>query len=220
MDWIRTAAVAPVVDFFGRLGWDAALVLAVIVFYKFGDAMLGRMAGVFYVDLGFTKIEIANYTKTVGLAATLLGVGVGGWVTIKLGIMRAMFLGAVLMMVTNLAFALLAASGRDFELLATVVFFDNLTGGLATTAFVAYLSGLCNVAFTATQYALLASLGNFARIQLGSVSGWAVDALGGDWTLFFIAVGAVSIPAILLLWGLVRVMPRIEERAGALPLKT
>lgn len=215
MDWIRTAAVAPVVDFFGRLGWYAVLVLAVIVFYKFGDAMLGRMAGVFYVDLGFTKIEIANYTKTVGLAATLLGVGAGGWVTVKLGIMRAMFLGAVLMMVTNLAFALLAASGRDFELLATVVFFDNLTGGMATTAFVAYLSGLCNVAFTATQYALLASLGNFARIQLGSISGWAVDALGGDWALFFIAVGAVSIPAILLLWALVRLMPRIEDRAAA-----
>ena len=191
----------------------AVLVLAVIVFYKFGDAMLGRMAGVFYVDLGFTKIEIANYTKSVGLAATLLGVGVGGWVCIRLGVMRAMFFGAVLMMVTNLAFALLASSGKDFGLLATVVFFDNLTGGMATTAFVAYLSGLCNVAFTATQYALLASLGNFARIQLGSVSGWAVDALGGDWTLFFIGVGAMSIPAIALLWLLVRLMPRIDRKA-------
>ena len=211
-DWLRRAAVAPLKDFFDRLGWLALLVLAVIVFYKFGDAMLGRMAGVFYVDLGFTKIEIANYTKSIGLIATLLGVGIGGWVCIRIGIMRAMFLGAFLMMVTNLAFALLAASGKDFGLLATVVFFDNLTGGMATTAFVAYLSGLCNVAFTATQYALLASLGNFARIQLGSVSGWAVDAMGGDWTLFFVAVGAMSIPAILLLWLLVRLMPEIERR--------
>jgi len=211
-DWLRRAAVAPLGDFFSRLGWMAALVLAVIVFYKFGDAMLGRMAGVFYVDMGFSKIEIANYTKSIGLAATLLGVGVGGWVCIRIGIMRAMFLGALLMMVTNLAFALLAASGKDFGLLAAVVFFDNLTGGMATTAFVAYLSGLCNVAFTATQYALLASLGNFARIQLGSVSGWAVDSLGGDWTLFFIAVGAMSIPAIALLWLLVRLMPEIERR--------
>jgi len=89
------------------------------------------------------------------------------------------------------------------------VFFDNLTGGTATTAFVAYLSSLCNVAFTATQYALLASLGNFARIQLGSVSGWAVDSLGGDWTLFFVGVAAMSIPAILMLWLLVRLMPGI-----------
>ena len=212
-DWLNRAALAPLRDFFARLGWMAVLVLAVIVFYKFGDAMLGRMAGVFYVDLGFTKIEIANYTKSVGLAATLLGVGVGGWVCIRFGVMRAMFFGAVLMMVTNLAFALLASSGKDFGLLATVVFFDNLTGGMATTAFVAYLSGLCNVAFTATQYALLASLGNFARIQLGSVSGWAVDALGGDWTLFFIGVGAMSIPALALLWLLVRLMPRIDRKA-------
>ena len=144
LDWLRGSAVAPLRDFFGRLGWLAALVLAVIVFYKFGDAMLGRMAGVFYVDLGFTKVEIANYTKSVGLFATLVGVGVGGWVCIRIGIMRAMFLGAFLMMVTNLAFALLATSGKSFELLATVVFFDNLTGGMATTAFVAYLS-ICAV---------------------------------------------------------------------------
>lgn len=212
LEWLHDAAIAPLTDFFGRLGWLAALVLATIVFYKFGDAMLGRMAGVFYVDLGFTKVEIANYTKSVGLFATLLGVGVGGWVCMRIGIMRAMFLGAFLMMITNLAFALLAASGRNFELLATVVFFDNLTGGMATTAFVAYLSSLCNVAFTATQYALLASLGNFARIQLGSVSGWVVDGLGGDWALFFVAVAAMSLPAIFLLWLLVRLMPEIKRR--------
>lgn len=211
-DWLRRAAVAPLVDFFGRLGWIALLVLAVIVFYKFGDAMLGRMSGVFYVDLGFTKVEIANYTKTVGLVSTLLGVALGGWVTIRIGIMRALFLGIVLMTLTNLSFALLAASGKDFTLLATVVFFDNLTGGMATTAFVAYLSSLCNVAFTATQYALLASLGNFARIQLGAVSGWAVDALGGDWVMFFILVAAVSIPAILLLWLLVTLMPKVKTQ--------
>ena len=206
VDWLRRAAVAPLTEFFSRLGWTAALVLAVIVFYKFGDAMLGRMSGVFYVDLGFSKVEIANYTKTVGLVATLLGVGAGGWVCVRIGVMRAMFLGALLMLITNLAFALLAAGGPDYGLLATVVFFDNLTGGMATTAFVAYLSGLCNVAFTATQYALLASLGNFARIQLGSVSGWAVDAMGGDWALFFVAVAAVSLPAIGLLGLLARRM--------------
>ena len=211
-DWLRRAAVAPLADFFRRLGWLAALVLAVIVFYKFGDAMLGRMSGVFYVDLGFSKIDIANYTKTVGLAATLLGVAVGGIATLRFGIMRAMFLGALLMMITNLSFALLAVAGRDYELLATVVFFDNLTGGMATTAFVAYLSSLCNVAFTATQYALLASLGNFARIQLGSVSGWAVDTLGGDWALFFVLVAAASLPAIALLWLLTVLTPRIKRR--------
>ncbi len=214
-DRLRLAALVPLAEFFRRLGWLAALVLAVIVFYKFGDAMLGRMAGVFYVDFGFTRVEIANYSKSVGLVATLLGVAVGGWACVRIGVMRALFLGAFLMMATNLAFALLASGGKDFGLFAAVVFLDNLTGGMATTAFVAYLSGLCNLAFTATQYALLASIGNFARIQLGSVSGWAVDALGGDWTLFFVGVGAASLPAILLLWWLVRAMRKREGEQPA-----
>ena len=118
---------------------------------------------------------------------------------------RALMLGAVLMMITNLAFALLAVFGKEPSLIATVVFFDNLTGGMATSAFVAYLSGLCNVAFTATQYALLASLGNFARIQLGAISGWAVDSLGGDWALFFVLVAATSLPSLAVLaWMLKR----------------
>ena len=210
--WLRDAAYAPLAEFFSRLRWLALLVIAVIVFYKFGDAMLGRMAGVFYIDVGYTKLDIANYSKTVGLLATLLGVGLGGWVCVQLGIMRAMVLGAFLMMITNLAFALLASGGEDFELLAVVVFFDNLTGGMATTAFVAYLSSLCNLAYTATQYALLASLGNFARIQLGATSGWMIDVLSGDWTLFFIGVGVMSIPAIALLIWLVRKMPEIGQR--------
>ena len=162
------------------------------------------MAGVFYVDLGFSKIEIANYSKSIGLFATLLGVGVGGWVCTRVGVIRAMYLGAALMMVTNLSFGLLAHTGKDFGFLAGVVFFDNLTGGAATTAFVAYLSGLCNVAFTATQYALFASLGNFARIQLGSISGWAVDILSGEWSLFFVLVAVTSLPSIFLLWFLTK----------------
>jgi len=205
--WLREAAIAPLADFVRRLGWVAALVILAIVLYKFGDAMLGRMSGVFYIDLGMTKIEIVNYTKTVGLAATLLGVFMGGLACARLGTMRALMLGAVLMMVTNLAFALLAVFGKEPWLIAGVVFFDNLTGGMATSAFVAYLSGLCNVAFTATQYALLASLGNFARIQLGAISGWAVDALGGDWALFFVLVAATSLPSLALLAWMLRRFP-------------
>ena len=203
--WLRQAAIEPLAEFVRRLGRVALLVIVAIVLYKFGDAMLGRMTGTFYVDLGLTKIEIVNYTKTVGLAATLLGVFMGGIACARLGTMRALMLGAVLMMVTNLAFALLALFGKEPSLIATVVFFDNLTGGMATSAFVAYLSGLCNVAFTATQYALLASLGNFARIQLGAISGWAVDALGGDWALFFVLVAATSLPSLaVLVWMLKR----------------
>ena len=205
--WLREAAVEPFVEFVRRLGWVAVLVITAIVFYKFGDAMLGRMTGTFYVDLGLTKIEIVNYTKTIGLLATLLGVFVGGISCAQFGTMRALMLGAVLMMVTNLAFALLAVFGKDPSLIVTVVFFDNLTGGMATSAFVAYLSGLCNVAFTATQYALLASLGNFARIQLGAISGWAVDSLGGDWALFFVLVASTSIPSLAVLTWLLKRYP-------------
>jgi PAT family beta-lactamase induction signal transducer AmpG len=205
--WLREAAVAPLIDFVRRLGWVAALVIVAIVLYKFGDAMLGRMTGTFYVDLGLTKIEIVEYTKTVGLVATLLGVFLGGITCARLGTMRALMLGAVLMMITNLAFALLALFGKEPSLIATVVFFDNLTGGMATSAFVAYLSGLCNVAFTATQYALLASLGNFARIQLGAISGWAVDSLGGDWALFFVLVAATSLPSLAVLWWMLKRFP-------------
>ena len=207
IEWVYRAAIAPLQDFFRRFGWVALLIVLVIVLYKFGDAMLGRMSSVFYVDLKFTKIEIVEYTKTVGLVATLLGVFVGGLACAKLGILRALILGAVLMMITNLMFALLALAGKDTTMLAVVVFLDNLTGGMATSAFVAYLSSLCNVAFTATQYALLASLGNFARIQLGAISGWAVDALGGDWALFFVLVGAVSLPGIALLIWMIRRFP-------------
>jgi PAT family beta-lactamase induction signal transducer AmpG len=203
--WLREAAIEPLVDFVRRLGWVALLVIVAIILYKFGDAMLGRMTGTFYVDLGLTKIEIVNYTKTVGLAATLLGVFMGGIACARFGTMRALMLGAVLMMITNLAFALLALYGKEPSLIVTVVFFDNLTGGMATSAFVAYLSGLCNVAFTATQYALLASLGNIARIQLGAISGWAVDSLGGDWALFFVLVAATSLPSLAVLaWMLKR----------------
>lgn len=205
--WLKDAAIAPFADFVRRLGWVAALVIAAIVLYKFGDAMLGRMTGPFYVDLGLTKVEIVEYTKTVGLAATFLGVFAGGIACARIGTMRALMLGALLMMVTNLAFALLALFGKQPWLVASVVFFDNLTGGMATSAFVAYLSGLCNVAFTATQYALLASLGNFARIQLGALSGWAVDALGGDWALFFVFVAATSLPSLAVLAWMVRRFP-------------
>tara|TARA_B100000686_G_scaffold352459_1_gene454522 strand:+ start:2420 stop:3649 length:1230 start_codon:yes stop_codon:yes gene_type:complete len=210
LDWLKKAALLPVADFVTRFGWLAVVILLVIIFYKFGDAMLGRMAGVFYIDLGFTKIEIANYTKSIGVLATLTGVAVGGWVCIKIGTMQALFVGGILMMVTNFSFALLAIGAKEVGILGIVVFCDNFTGGMATTAFVAYLSSLCNKTYTATQYALLASIGNFARIQLGSLSGSFVDILDGNWALFFLGVGAMSIPALILLLLLTRSVSTIR----------
>ena len=205
--WLRRAVVAPFAEFFGRLGGLAVAVIAFIVFYKFGEAMLGRMAGVFYVDLAFTKVEIANYAKSIGLAATLLGVVLGGVLCARVRIVTALFAGGIAMASTNLLFALLAWTGKDYGLLAAAVFLDNLTAGLATSAFVAYLSSLCNREFTATQYALLASIGNFARIQLGAVSGWAVDRMDGDWAAFFVLTTVAVLPGLALLAVIARRRP-------------
>ncbi len=202
--WLRHAVAAPLAEFFTRLGRLAALVIAFIILFRFGDAMLGRMAGVFYVDLVFTKIEIANYSKSVGLAATLLGVIAGGALCARVSIMTALLASGVAMSVTNLLFAALAWAGKDFTLLAIAVAFDNLTAGMATSAFVAYLSSLCNRRFTATQFALLASIGNFARIQLGAAAGWSVDRLGGDWGVFFVLTALAALPGLALLLVLMR----------------
>ncbi len=202
--WLRHAVVAPLVEFFTRLGRLALVVIGFIILFKFGDAMLGRMAGVFYVDLAFTKVEIANYSKSVGLAATLLGVFAGGVLCARVSIITALLASGIVMTATNLLFALLAWAGRDLGLLAAAVFFDNFTAGMATSAFVAYLSSLCNRDFTATQYALLASIGNFARIQLGALAGWSVDRLGGDWVMFFIMTALAALPGLALLVVLMR----------------
>ncbi len=205
--WLRRAVVAPFAEFLGRLGGLAVVVIGFIVFYKFGEAMLGRMAGVFYVDLAFTKVEIANYVKSFGLAATLLGVVLGGVLCARVRIVTALFAGGIAMASTNLLFALLAWTGKDLGLLAVAVFLDNLTAGLATSAFVAFLSSLCNREFTATQYALLASIGNFARIQLGAVSGWTVDRMDGDWAAFFVLTTVAVLPGLVLLSTIARRQP-------------
>ena len=213
-EWLRRAVVAPFAEFLGRLGGVAVVVIGFIVFYKFGEAMLGRMAGVFYVDLAFTKVEIANYAKTVGLAATLLGVVLGGILCAHVRIVTALFAGGIAMASTNLLFALLAWTGKDYGLLAAAVFLDNLTAGLATAAFVAFLSGLCNREFTATQYALLASIGNFARIQLGAVSGWTVDRMDGDWAAFFVLTTVAVLPGLALLLMVRRRLPPPPAQSG------
>ena len=198
-EWLGRAVLAPFAEFFRRLGGIAVVVIGFIVFYKLGEAMLGRMAGVFYVDLAFTKVEIANYVKSVGLPATLIGVILGGALCARVRVTTALFAGGIAMASTNLLFALLAWTGKDPGLLAAAVFLDNLTAGLATSAFVAFLSGLCNRDFTATQYALLASIGNFARIQLGALSGWTVDRMDGDWGAFFVLTTLAVLPGLALL---------------------
>ncbi len=197
-DWVTTAVIAPLLDFAKRDGW--VLILMFIVFFKFGDAMLGRMANVFYLDIGFEKTEIAEISKAYGLIALLIGGGLGGLLAAKAGTHRALLAAGIAMAATNMLYYWLAESGADRQIFILAVVGDNFTGGLATTIFVAYLSSLCSLAFTATQYALLASIGNFARVQLGSVSGVVVDGMGGDWGVFFILTIVAALPGLWLAW--------------------
>lgn len=197
---LRTAVVEPLADFVGRRGWVAILLLALL--YKFGDAVSGKMASPFYFDMGFTKLEVASVTKVWSIAATMAGVTAGGALVAGLGTFRALLVGGVLQAVTNLLFSALALAGHSVPMLAVAVGADSFTGGLASAAFVAYLSGLCNARFTATQYALLTSLMAGGRTLLSAGSGWLAELLG--WAAFFAATAALALPGLLLLLWLMR----------------
>jgi PAT family beta-lactamase induction signal transducer AmpG len=197
------ALVAPFGDFVTRRGW--ALILAFALLYKFGDAIGGVMANPFYVELGFTGVEIASITKVFGVLATVAGVLSGGVLVVRYGILWALVIGGVLQAVTNLLFALQAFIGHDLAMLTVAIGADNFTGGLGSAAFVAYLSSLCNVAFTGTQYALLTSLMAIGRTVLSAGGGWLADHT--DWVSFFVLTTALAIPGLVLLAFLMRAYP-------------
>ncbi len=203
--WLREAAISPLADFLGRRGW--LLILLFIMLYKFGDSLAGVMANPFYLEMGFSKTEIAQVSKLFGMGATIAGGFLGGVVVSRLGIPRSLLICGVLQMLSNLTFALQALVGRDLTLLALAVGMENLTGGMGTAAFVAYLSSLCNFAYTATQYALLSSFMSFARTLLSSTGGWLADQM--TWVSFFLVSTAAALPGlILLLWMMHRFRPQ------------
>lgn len=208
--WLWSALLSPFLDFFGRYGWLALLVLALIASYRVSDIVLGVIANVFYVDMGFSKTEVANVTKVFGVAMTLLGAVVGGVLVNRLGVMRILFAGAVLAAATNLLFALLAKVGASVPLLIGVVAMDNLSGGLASAAFVAYLSALTNVQYSATQYALFSSVMLLLPKLLGGFSGVMVDRMGYEW--FFVLTALMGVPVLLLVWLAAR-YTRLDERS-------
>ncbi|MFX4220067.1 MAG: AmpG family muropeptide MFS transporter [Thalassobaculum sp.] len=203
--WLRQALVDPFAEFVRRDWW--LLILVFVFVFKFGDALLGRMSFVFYRELGFELTQIADVTKVFGLAAVCLGVFAGGVLVKLAGVFRALLAGGLAAAATNLAYAYLAGAGQDMQVFAIAVIADNFTGGLATVAFVAYLAGLCNTAFSATQYALLNSLGNLARIWFAASAGVIVDELGGDWALFFSITAGLALLGLPLLLVLMWVMP-------------
>lgn len=211
---LRANVVAPFVEFFGRIGWRTAiLVLLFITFYKLGDAILGAMANPFYVELGFTKTEVAGIVKVYGLAATLIGGFVGGALCNARGIMPALWICGIAQLLSNLVFVAQAWVGHDVAMLTLTITLENLAGGMGTAAFVAYLSSLCNLAFTATQYALLSSFMAQARTVLSASSGFLAEDLG--WIGFFLATAVAALPGLLLLvWLQRRTELNRLDRAG------
>lgn len=203
---LRQLVVQPFVDFLARPGWWA--ILAFILCYKLGDAMAGLMSNPLYNELGFSLVEIANVTKIFGLAATLGGGLLGGALVARVGLMRGLYWFGLLQMFSNFMYVLLAWSGHDTPMLMATVAIENLSGGMGSAAFVAYLSRLCNHAYTATQYALLSSLAAVGRGVLSSGSGWLAQGLGWGW--FFSLTALAALPAILLLLYLDKRFP-LEE---------
>ncbi|MGE0650418.1 MAG: AmpG family muropeptide MFS transporter [Alphaproteobacteria bacterium] len=197
VNWIARHVVAPFTDVLSRRGWLAILLF--IVLYKFGDAIAGVMAAPFFIDLGFTLTAIASITKVFGVAATLVGVVMGGVLVARIGIFHALVAGGVLQMLSNLMFAVQAAAGPDTWVLTATIAIENFSGGLGTAAFVAYISRLCSFEFTATQYALFSSLASVGRTVLSSGGGWLAVQL--DWTWFFIASAGCALPGLaVLIW--------------------
>ena len=190
------AVLNPFIDFFARNGKVGLLILLLIAVYKMSDITMGVMANPFYLDLGFSKKEIAEISKIFGFMMTIIGAALGGLLVVRYGIMRPLLLGAVMVATTNLLFALLAISAPNLLLLASVISADNLSGGIATSVFIAYLSSLTSSAYTATQYALFSSLMTLPAQLLGGFSGIVVDHYG--YTVFFVYASIVGLPAIVL----------------------
>ena len=193
--WLERAVLAPFKDMLTRRG--ALAILVFVILYKFGDALAATMSNPLYVSLGFTKVEVANIGKIYGFAASLAGLALGGVVVLRIGVMRALLICGVLQMLSNLMYALQAWAGHHVLVLALTIGVENLTGGMGSAAFVAYLSGLCNIAFTATQYALLTALAAFGRTYLSSSAGFIAGATG--WAWFFVICALAGLPSLLLL---------------------
>ncbi len=199
--WTSGTIGGPIISFFKKNGFQISLgILSFIFLFKVGEAFLGRMSIIFYKEIGFSKADIAIYSKTLGWITTVIFTLLGGLFVIRSGVLKAMFLAGVLMASTNLLFSLLAWSEKSELLFAIAVIFDDIAAAFATVAFVAFISLLIDRTYTATQYALLASLGTAGRTTLASSSGSLVDWLNGDWGTFFILTALMVIPSLIILW--------------------
>ena len=217
-EWLRGALVEPFADFLQRYGKHALLILALIATYRISDIVMGIMANPFYVDMGYTKAEVATVTKVYGVIMTLVGAFLGGVLAMRMGVMRVLMLGAILSAATNLLFAWLATQGHNLQGLVLVVSADNLASGIASAAFIAYLSSLTNVNYSATQYALFSSMMLLLPKWLAGFSGRYVDAFG--YVQFFTTTALLGLPVLLLVWlasrshsHLAAAVPHVEKDA-------
>lgn len=211
--WIGTTVVAPFASFFRQNGIKVAIaILAFIFLFKIGEAFVGKMSIIFYKEVGFSKSDIAVYSKGLGWVVTVVFTLIGGWFAVKQGIVKALFFAGIAMAATNLMFSFMAWSSEPSALLfAAAVLIDDVTASIATVIFVTFISLLVDRTYTATQYALLASLGTAGRTLLASSSGAMVDALDGDWGLFFIITTLMVIPSLIALWFLRDKFSSIEK---------
>jgi len=199
--WISGTIAGPIISFFKRNGLAIALgILGFVFLFKIGEAFLGRMSIVFYKEMGFSKGDIALYSKGIGWITTVVFTLLGGLFAIRSGVVKAMFVSGILMAATNLLFAALAWSGKSEWLFAVAVLLDDIAAAFATVAFVAFISLLVDRTYTATQYALLASIGTLGRTTLAASSGELVDWLNGDWGIFFVITTVMVIPSLICLW--------------------
>jgi len=199
--WIGGTLGGPIISFFKKNGFSIAIgILGFVFLFKVGEAFLGRMSIIFYKEIGFSKTDIAIYSKTLGWVTTVIFTLLGGLFVIRSGVLKAMFLAGIIMASTNILFSILAWSDKSELLFAIAVIFDDIAAAFATVAFVAFISLLVDRAYTATQYALLASIGTAGRTTLASSSGALVDWLNGDWGIFFILTALMVIPSLILLW--------------------
>ena len=201
--WVGGTLSGPIISFFKKNGFSIAMgILGFVFLFKIGEAFLGRMSIIFYKEIGFSKTDIAIYSKTIGWVTTVIFTLLGGLFVIRSGVLKAMFMAGIIMAGTNLLFSVLAWSDKSELLFAIAVIFDDIAAAFATVAFVAFISLLVDRTYTATQYALLASIGTAGRTTLASSSGALVDWLNGDWGIFFILTALMVIPSLILLWSI------------------
>ena len=212
--WFMVTIIEPFREFFARNGLRLALsVLLFIFLFKMGEAFLGRMSVVFYKEIGFSNTEIGTYSKLLNWWVTIVFAAIGGLVNIRYGIYRGLMTSGFAMAISNLMFALIALTGPSIPLFVATIFVDGFTSAWSSVAMVAFISLLCNQAFSASQYALMASLGVLGRTVLASASGIIVDGMGGNWAGFFVLTTVMVLPSLVFLYRMRHRIHALENRS-------